>query len=143
MYNKKSKCKFRKFFKDEFVCSDCYQNIREHIKKKFFCNFCNKLNTHTDCGSAKNCSPQKIKKHICKEMYSNIQELHNTYNLPIKYAYCITVYKSQGSTYKHVVIDYENIYNCNRNNIENLTRSMYVGASRAQDKLWLLNYFHL
>jgi len=137
-----SKCKFRKFFNDELVCGDCYMKIRNHIEKQYICRFCKKLNTHTNCAAAKNYSHQKIKKHICDDMYSNIQELHDTYNLPIKYSYCITVYKSQGSTYKNVIIDYENIYSCNRTNIDNLTRSMYVANSRTSDKLWFLNYFH-
>ena len=74
-------------------------------------------------------------------MYSDIQELENSYNLPIKYSYCITCYKSQGSTYKNIIIDYTNIYNCNRVNIDNLTRSMYVAISRTQNKLWFLTSY--
>jgi len=136
------KFKSIKFYKDEQVCADCYINIRKYIKKRFVCQFCHKLNTHEDCGKARRMNPHKVKKYICGEMYRDIQELHDTYNLPMKYSYAITVYKSQGSTYKNVMIDYKNIYECNRNNTENLTRSMYVAKSRVQDKLWFLNYFH-
>ena len=75
-------------------------------------------------------------------MYKLIQELNDTYNLPIKYSYAITTYKSQGSTYENVIIDYKNIYSCNRTSMDNLTRSMYVAVSRVQNKLWFLNYFH-
>lgn len=134
--------KSRNFYKDEKVCGECYMSIRNYIKKRFICRFCHKLNTHDDCGNAKQINPHKVKKHICDEMYRDIQELHDTFNLPIKYSYAITVYKSQGSTYKNVMIDYKNIYECNRTNVDNLTRSMYVANSRVQDKLWFLNYFH-
>ena len=87
-------------------------------------------------------STVKQKKAVFNEMFKEINALHDKYNLPVKYSYCITCYKSQGSTYQNVIIDFENMYDCNRASVDNLTRCMYVGTSRTQDKLWFLNYRH-
>lgn len=147
--HKKEKCKccdenrkyFRFFNDEEYICKECYFNIREYIDKKFICRFCKNINTHENCNKKIRPNISKIKKHIYCNMYRMIQELNNTYNLPLKYSYCITTYKSQGSTYENIIIDYRNIYECNSRNIQNLTRSLYVAVSRAQNKLWFLNYF--
>jgi hypothetical protein len=136
------KTSFKCFGKNEQVCSDCFKNVYKYIKKRFICQFCECFNDHNSCKDAKIKRPETIKKKILDIMYSDIQELHDRYNLPVKYSYCITCFKSQGSSYPNVIIDYKNIYNCNRYSINNLTRSMYVAKSRTQNKLWFLNYFY-
>ena len=137
------KMSFKKFYKEEAICRDCYFKFREYITKRFYCQFCQGFNNHTDCGKKYNIGPTKIKKTIFNDLYKDINALHDTYSLPCKYSYAITVYKSQGSTYENVMIDFDNIYGCNRHNVENLTRAFYVGTSRTKDKLWFLNYRHL
>ena len=133
---------FRHFYKGEYICKKCYLNVRDYIDKKNICRFCGNINNHEECSKKNsNINHSKLKKHVYRNMYRMIQELNNSYNLPIKYSYSITTYKSQGSTYQNILIDYRNIYNCNRMNIENLTRSLYVAISRVQNKIWFLNYF--
>ncbi len=123
------------------LCFDCHTKVRRHINAVCFCQLCGKLRGHTDCKRAKTKSIHKTKKSVYTLMYSKIQDMENAYILPVKYSYSITCYKSQGNTYDNVIIDYSNIYNCNRNNIDNLTRSMYVAISRVRNNLWFLNYF--
>ena len=57
---------------------------------------------------------------------------------PIEYGYSQTVHKSQGSTYKNVFIDLDNIEDiANKFDID-FERVMYTGISRASDKLYIL-----
>jgi hypothetical protein len=115
------KSKFKKYSQNEYLCYDCYFKINQYINHKFF--------------------SMGTKKKLYNVMYKEVQDISNKYNLPIKYSYSITCYKSQGGSYKNVVIDYKNIYMCNKNNIENLTRSLYVSISRTQEQLFFLDYF--
>lgn len=63
------------------------------------------------------------------------QEYHNLKDLfsIIKYCYCITVHRSQGSTYKKVLVDTDNILK-NRNPTER-NKLLYVAFSRASEEL--------
>ena len=133
---------FRTFYNDEKICKQCYHKIRQYIKKRFFCPECKEYMTNSHKCFKKSMSTVKQKKAVFNEMFKEINALHDKYNLPVKYSYCITCYKSQGSTYQNVIIDFENMYDCNRHCVDNLTRCMYVGTSRTQNKLWFLNYRH-
>jgi heat shock protein HspQ len=126
---------------EEKICKGCYMKVREYIKATFYCKFCNKveLKNH-NCAYAALSNRSSEKKFIFNEMFETICDLESKYNLPVAYSYAITVYKSQGSTYENVIIDYDNIYMCNRTSTKNLTRAMYVGVSRVQKRLWFLNY---
>lgn len=63
------------------------------------------------------------------------QEYHNLKDLfsIIKYCYCITVHRSQGSTYRKVLVDTNNILK-NRNPKER-NKLLYVAFSRASEEL--------
>lgn len=119
---------FKKINKN-YICNSCYLKIRNEIKK-----------THDNLHEEKQFDNEYLKQKIYDTFYKGIQDIHDNYNLPINYSYSITCYKSQGSTYPSVVVDYKNIYNCNYNNVQNLTRSMYVSFSRTKDKLLIMDY---
>ena len=119
---------FKKFYREEYICEECYQKIRTSIQI-IYNNILFEKN--------KKCSKQDL----YDTCYQSIQGTYDKYNLPIKYSYSITCYKSQGSSYNCVVVDYKNIYNCNEQNLQNLTRSMYVSFSRTQNKLCIMDYF--
>lgn len=53
----------------------------------------------------------------------------------LRAAYAQTINKSQGSTYKSVYIDLDDIGKCN--NANTLARMLYVGVSRAQERVYL------
>jgi hypothetical protein len=73
------------------------------------------------------------------KIYEAINELKNSYDIPLEYSYCITVYKSQGSTYDTVIVDYYNIIQYNQYNMKNLTRAVYVSFSRTKNELNILD----
>ena len=55
----------------------------------------------------------------------------------ISYGYCITVHKSQGSTYKNVFIDSKNILEYNRKDYINY-KCLYTAITRASNKVYML-----
>ena len=55
----------------------------------------------------------------------------------ISYGYCITVHKSQGSTYKNVFIDAKNILEYNRKDFINY-KCLYTAITRASNKVYML-----
>jgi hypothetical protein len=55
----------------------------------------------------------------------------------ISYGYCITVHKSQGSTYKNVFIDAKNILEYNRKDYINY-KCLYTSITRASNKVFML-----
>lgn len=134
-----SKIGFREYNKKELICKDCYNKFIQYIKDNFYCKGCGKVKNHTKC-SFKGVSKSYEKKYIFNEMFKLIDEIKYKYNIPAKYAYSITVYKSQGSSYENVIIDYDNLLSCTYHTTDNLTRAMYVGISRARENLWFLNY---
>ena len=136
------KTSFKTYYGEtEKICRGCYMKVREYMKKRFYCKSCNRVEMKShNCSYAALTNRSREKKYIFNEMFESICELENKYNLPVAYSYAITVYKSQGSSYENVIIDYDNIYMCNKNSIKNLTRAMYVAISRVQKRLWFLNY---
>jgi hypothetical protein len=134
---------FKVFYEEEKICKECYLKFYHYIKKSFFCDNCNEFRNHEDCNTYyRKLNVGQIKKKVFNELFSDINDLNDKYNLPVSYSYAITCYKSQGNTYENIIIDYLNLYECNKNNIKNLTRSMYVSISRSQNKLYFLNYFY-
>lgn len=51
----------------------------------------------------------------------------------LKYTYCLTVHRSQGSSYKRVFVDVDNILRCKTKSERD--KLLYVAASRAQESL--------
>lgn len=54
----------------------------------------------------------------------------------IDFDHAMTVHKSQGSTYKYVYIDTEDLYKCARINPTQYLKLMYVGISRASEMVF-------
>lgn len=74
-----------------------------------------------------------IIKRLWEYFYYNYHDLF----ADINYGYCITVHKSQGSTFKSVYLDTKNILNSNSEHYHNL-KCFYTGVSRASERLVLL-----
>lgn len=74
-----------------------------------------------------------IIKRLWEYFYYNYQDIF----ADINYGYCITVHKSQGSTFKSVYLDTKNILNSNSEHCHNL-KCFYTGVSRASERLVLL-----
>lgn len=55
--------------------------------------------------------------------------------IDLRLADCSTVHKAQGSTYKNILIDLEDIYQCKDRNM--LNRLLYVACTRATDHIYL------
>ena len=69
---------------------------------------------------------------IWKNWQNNVTDIFAQLN----YGYCITVHKSQGSTFKNVFIDLSDILN-NNNTIE-VSKCVYTAITRSSEKLELL-----
>ncbi len=54
----------------------------------------------------------------------------------LDFPYAMTVHKSQGSTYKTVLIDTQDLYKCSYRDFKLYLRLMYVAISRASDKVY-------
>lgn len=54
----------------------------------------------------------------------------------LDFPYAMTVHKSQGSTYKNVLIDTQDIYKCANRNFNLYLRLMYVAISRSSDMVY-------
>ena len=90
-----------------------------------------------------------LKNHIYKTMNKNdnrfiLKRIWEYYYInyidifaDISYGYCITVHKSQGSTYKNVFIDAKNILEYNRKDYINY-KCLYTSITRASNKVFML-----
>ena len=74
---------------------------------------------------------KKINK-LYKEYQTNIVDCFAQLN----YGYCITVHKSQGSTFKNVFIDMNDILD--NNNLSETSRCLYTSITRTSNTLNLL-----
>ena len=97
---------------------------------------CYKLINKSNFNNMKKCDIQsevekKINK-LYKEFQSNIIECFAELN----YGYCITVHKSQGSTFKNVFIDMNDIIS--NNNINETSKCLYTSITRSSKTLKLL-----
>ena len=72
----------------------------------------------------------KSKEKIRKDPYINA--------LQVKYGYAITGHKSQGGQWQHVLIGFEPIYK--GMNVEDYLRWTYTSFTRAEERLYLLNF---
>jgi exodeoxyribonuclease-5 len=57
-------------------------------------------------------------------------------NFPVEYSYCITVHKSQGSGYKNVFVDIENITFCQKE--KEKLKLYYTAISRCRENLFFI-----
>ena len=115
-----------------------HNNIIEQIEKYIIelKTSCYKLINQTKLDNIKKCDLQsevekKINK-LYKEYQTNIIECFAELN----YGYCITVHKSQGSTFKNVFIDISDILS--NNNINETSKCLYTAITRSSKTLMLL-----
>lgn len=115
-----------------------HNNIIEQIEKYIIDlkTSCYKLINQTKLDNIKKCDLQsevekKINK-LYKEYQTNIIECFAELN----YGYCITVHKSQGSTFKNVFIDMNDILA--NNNINETSKCLYTAITRSSKTLKLL-----
>ena len=80
-------------------------------------------------------SSNKIQRDHISKIWDIYYTVKNTINTPIKYSYAITVYKSQGSTFKKVFVDIENINTCVKDK-SILSKSMYTAVTRGSEKIY-------
>jgi exodeoxyribonuclease-5 len=85
---------------------------------------------------------KKIKRDYFSKLWDIFYTIKNTINIPIKYSYALTVYKSQGSTFKKVFIDLEDIYDCVKDK-EILNKTLYTSITRASDKIFYYKPTHI
>ena len=115
-----------------------YNNIIEGIEKYIMDlkTSCYKLINKSKLDNMKKCNLQsEIEKKInklYKEYQTNIIECFAELN----YGYCITVHKSQGSTFKNVFIDINDILS--NNNINETSKCLYTSITRSSKTLRLL-----
>jgi superfamily I DNA/RNA helicase len=72
-----------------------------------------------------------------------------SYHATLTHAYAMTIYMSQGSTYKYVIVDASNVYKCIVENkdsdlsyqqrIDEFLSNMYVASTRASDRLYFID----
>lgn len=67
-----------------------------------------------------------------RQMWAKYNQLKDLFS-DIRYCYCITIHRSQGSTYETVMVDVDNILRNNRRQERN--QLLYVGFSRAAKNL--------
>ena len=78
---------------------------------------------------------RKIQKENISKVWDIYYTVKNTINSPIKYSYALTVYKSQGSTFKKVFVDIEDMNICVKDK-SILSKSMYTAITRGSEKIY-------
>lgn len=76
--------------------------------------------------------PRLIKKFAAQNDHTKLRQVSD-YWIDLRAAFSCTINKSQGSTYKKVFIDLDDIKRCRNPN--QLARMLYVGVSRATDRV--------
>jgi hypothetical protein len=77
---------------------------------------------------------KKLNRLYISKLWNILYTVKNTIDIPIKYSYALTVYKSQGSTFDKVFIDMEDIHECVKNN-DVLNKTIYTAVTRASKKI--------
>lgn len=100
----------------------------------------------SSCYELSNKSKDKDKMKICEqqsEVEKKINKLYKEYQsnvidcfAQLNYGYCITVHKSQGSTFKNVFIDMNDILD--NNNQNETSKCLYTAITRSSKTLYLL-----
>jgi hypothetical protein len=77
---------------------------------------------------------KKLNRSYVSNLWNIFYTVKNTIDIPIKYSYALTVYKSQGSTFDKVFIDLEDVHECVKNN-NVLNKTIYTSVTRASEKI--------
>ncbi|MEP0958682.1 ATP-dependent RecD-like DNA helicase [Microcoleus sp. FACHB-1515] len=77
---------------------------------------------------------QKLAVYAEEKRWMEFWELKNLF-ADVNYAYCLTIHKSQGSTFQHVFVDVPNVQ-INRN-VRERNQLLYVAVTRAAKRLFL------
>lgn len=81
---------------------------------------------------------ERMKQASKEEDYNTVNEIQREW-VDLRAAYASTVHKSQGSTYKRVFIDLEDIARCSNGNT--IARLCYVATSRASEQVFFTGDF--
>ena len=69
------------------------------------------------------------------DVWKAFYDFKNSYDPALSYNYATTVHKSQGSQWKHVYVDYDNIKFADKLGQTQSPRLLYTAASRMQEKV--------
>lgn len=83
-----------------------------------------------------NKSRKKIYGHRGREFYLNVMSNFIKYYPKLKYGYCLTLYKAQGSEYDTVYVNLRSIFWCCKKKLQ-LFKATYTSVSRAKKRLIL------
>ena len=76
------------------------------------------------------------------ELMSQIDAYHHKFNMPCSYAYCVTIAKSQGSTFENVLyVHNTNTFMNDKDHKKTMTRNIYTAVSRTSHKLYVMKNF--
>ncbi|MEO0409575.1 MAG: AAA family ATPase [Cyanobacteria bacterium P01_A01_bin.135] len=87
--------------------------------------------------SSRNLFDSLLKKYAAERRWQEFWELKNLFH-DLGYAYCLTIHKSQGSTFQNVFVDVPNI-GINSNHDER-NQLLYVAVTRAAQRVFLLTH---
>ena len=125
-------------------CEKCFNKLKGNFTKHI-CIKCKYFIIDDDVNNH-SCSKKlkKVKKltidsldKYYNKMYGLLNEIKNTYILPIDYGYVITVHKSQGTSIHSTFIDYKNLIGVRDN--RDLLRNIYVAISRTKENMTFFN----
>lgn len=95
---------------------------------------CHTIHERSELSLREKLSDIAVKAKENRQLWKRFHELKDL--IPsIRHCYCITVHRSQGSTYKTTVVDVRNIQRCR--DLKMARRLLYVACSRASEKLVL------
>jgi len=97
---------------------------------------CYKLINKTKLDNIKKCDLQSEAEKKINKLYKEYQTKIIECFAELNYGYCITVHKSQGSTFKNVFIDMNDIFA--NNNINETSKCLYTAITRSSKTLKLL-----
>ena len=83
---------------------------------------------------AKRAPRGKVKSQAWKDSYAVAETFQD-----VKYAYACTIHKSQGSTYRNVYMDFNDVLNLKLASDKEKCQSLYVIITRASHNLYLLD----
>ena len=114
--------KEQKFGTDEVCCLICYNKLQRIYKEE--------------------CMETKKEGEAYNKLMSEIDSYKYKFNMPCSYAYCITIAKSQGSTFKNVLyIHNTDTFKVERNYKRTMTRNIYTAVSRTSHRLYTMKKF--
>ena len=76
-----------------------------------------------------------LNKLYISKLWNILYSIKNTIDIPIKYSYALTVYKSQGSTFRKIFVDMNDMKICVKDKSV-LSKSLYTAITRGAEKIF-------